>query len=181
MIYQIKYADDFMYFVMGDLEVLSVMPDFNIYDLGGDLSFDWVTPPGEFIKSDNGSTKVPDVACWGYSNPVVNSKAHQKLAPFLNEFGEFLPVSVEGIEYFIYNLKTQLGNEVVDIDNCEVLTQDGFQIEVTKMALFSDRIDDNKTPVFTVEFDQGVKLFCGDRFKDLVESEGLKGLCFKPI
>lgn len=181
MIYQVKYSRDYMYFVMGDLEILSIMPDFNLYDFGGDLSFEWLTPPGEFIKSDGGSIKLPDVACWGDTRPVLNAKAHERLAPFLNSFGEFLPVSVEGITYFMYNLKIQLGEEIVDTDNCKVVMQDGYQVDVDQMVFFNDKVNDDETPLFSVEFDRGVRLFCGDRFKNLIESEGLSGLTFEKV
>ncbi len=145
---------------------------------------DWVMPDAIFRKSPNfkKADKLPDISFWTTSHMVLNQKAYDVLASQLKEYGEFLPVSIEGITYYIFNVLYLVDESFIDLDKSEREYEgEGdcrAQVGLHKLK-FKEELLSN-TLLFKTEFDTYLNIFCGDEFKDLVENAGLQGIVFKP-
>ena len=143
----------------------------------------WIKPNAVF-RQDNQSpkaTNLPDISSWVGSHPVFNQKAYYALAKPLKNYGEFLPVNVEGNTYYIFNILNVLDESFIDLDKSEqeFETIDGetMRTGLHKLQFKENLLND--TLVFKTAYDDYINVFCNDKFKQLVEEADLKGIIFK--
>ncbi len=97
----------------------------------------------------------------------MSKKAKNALEPILEDLGEYLPVTCDGVDSFIFNPLKVLGvNESLSV-------REDYE---TKAIVFNDQ---NFPLIFKTEFDDYVRLFCTDEFKKVVEDNNFLGLYFQ--
>lgn len=128
--------------------------------------------------SDDGNTiNLPDITCWFTDRLALNQTAYKALASTLAPYGEILPVTCEGIPYWIFHPTKKTGMDAVDlnkserevIEECEYI---GMQALVFKEEKLEHLL------IFQTEFNGFKNIYCTEKFKSLVEKAGLKGLLF---
>jgi hypothetical protein len=128
--------------------------------------------------SDNQNVmKLPDITCWFTDRLALNKTAYDALSSALEPYGELLPVTCEGVPYWIMHVTQRTGMDVVDltksqrevIEECEYI---GMQALAFKEEKLKDLL------VFQTEFSGYRNIYCTEKFKTLIEATGLKGLLF---
>jgi hypothetical protein len=61
--------------------------------------------------------KIPDITCWFTDNLVLNQKSYDLLVKKLSSYGEFLPVNVEGVPYWILHVNKFTDMDMIDEKN----------------------------------------------------------------
>lgn len=175
-----------------DFQRLDLMLDDVIDDRPDDISEDqvldfcrtncgmadwWPVPETAFI-SEGGSESdpMPDVSKWIDASLVLSPKAYRLLGATLEQWGELLPVRVSGERYYIFNCQT---TGEVDHSQSEKEYFEGEEVGVKKVAF--DAGDVSEKLVFKTPFNSCIEIYCGDRFKSLVEEFALTGVRFLPI
>lgn len=134
----------------------------------------WVEVSVTFFEESE-SLDFPDIICDQLGKLLLSNKAYDALRFALDSQGEFLPIkSNESANYgYIFNpLKTA---EELNAINESAVTHttwgevEGFGFSEEKLV---------HTPLFRTELDSYRGVYCTDKFKNLVEQEGLKGLLF---
>lgn len=136
----------------------------------------WVTPETGFINNaDVPEGAVPDIALWSGGSGsalVLSPKSFRYLGDLLQSYGEFLPVKVNGETYYIFNCLV-LG----EADDSKTVMEYAYEDEFGLKSIgFKDSV--NEHIVFKSTIDACITLFCGDRFKEAVESFELRGIIF---
>lgn len=181
-IYRIsKNIEEYMFFAIDELNIYEKMENFDIDAFGRPLAFKWVAPNAEFFPSDSGSNIIPDVTQWAGADLILNVKANQVLANYLSALGETLPLAGRCDRSCIFNPTNMFGNEIIDSDNTtSIYFDDGSWKQLDKLS-FVVGVEKLVPCVFTLNIDRGANLYCSDRFKIIVEENGLKGLLFESI
>ena len=151
---------------------LDQIESFFSYDLAlGDW---WKPVETSFEQAEHRTSAViPDLCSWHGSVLALSLDAKNKLEEYLDPLGEFLPITVTGDQFYLFNC-FEIG--VHDDINSKHRKLDGEIIGVDRIA-FNEADVKNKL-VFKTKFDNGGTLYCTDKFKDLVASLNLKGLVF---
>ena len=109
--------------------------------------------------------------------PSLNLNMSIESAELLKErlanFGEFLPVKAEGNSMVLFNLLT-FGQEQKDM--CLTKYEDGFEDGLELLTFEQDNIQ-NKL-LFKSKLEGAQKVYCTDEFKNIIQSNNLKGLVF---
>jgi hypothetical protein len=134
----------------------------------------WVDQGGSFDTVEGlKSTQKPDITTWNGANLLLTPKAYDGLKEHLESYGEFLPITIDEQEHYVFNC-------------LNVVTADKAQSEADivndlwmgiKSIGFEDEIVDSNL-VFKSKFDRCSTLYCGQKLKDLTDTLGLEGLLF---
>ena len=171
-----------MMFTLDDLNILEIMPDFQIHAFGQPLPFKWVAPSAEFITADDGSEVRPDVTQWSTNDLVVSNEAYEKLSSIItSKLVEIYPLGGDGSSYSFVNPVARVGNEVIDTNKFKIsYFEDGSVNEIESLVLKSSEVE-SLPALFTLTIDDGVDLYCTDVFVSAIEKENLKGLVFEEV
>jgi len=124
---------------------------------------------------------LPDVTNWGRNHLVFNQKAYDVIYKHLKPFGEFLPVSCEGNDYYLFNILQTTDDDLIDQDNSEknIMAMDGMdmQMGIKKLKFKENKLKD--ILIFKTDFDEYVGIFCNSYFKQLIEGANLEGIIFR--
>lgn len=133
----------------------------------------WKTPETEFIHlSGNTSAPIPDISKWIDSTLVLSPRAYRLLGELLQPSGELLPVSIGEETYYIFNCFI-LGKE--DEEKSRFEPSEGMQIGL-ELLEFKDSAAE--LLIFKSKLESCLSIFCGERFKNTVESFELNGIIF---
>lgn len=124
---------------------------------------------------DDKGMDIPEICPWVGGTLILSPKAFRLVKDSITGCGEFLPLKVGPEEYQIFNCLS-LGED--DLAASEVEYDGDLALWVNSLVTAPAN---NKQLVFKSPLEKGVTLFCTDRFKDVVESFGLKGLCFDEV
>ena len=141
------------------------------------LSSSWKDIGGTF--NDTGLTKnsrAPDISIWNGTFLILSSKAIRALEDALPYSGEFLPITINGAEYQIFNCQ-----RIVDVDETksERETINGEYLGLLTIS-FSQSTE-LTNPLCKTRFDNCSNLYCNDNFRQAVVKHKLGGLVFEPI
>ena len=137
----------------------------------------WPTPDTEFVAIDNDSKAlIPDISKWMDTSLVLSPKAYRLLGDTFKEWGEFLPITVRGEIFYIFNCLT-FG--LVHNNLCEKSYYEGEEVGI-KTIVF-DNQDVATKLVFKTTYNSCIELYCGDRLKNIVQSYELSGVIFSEI
>ena len=125
-----------------------------------------------YDDQDDKHMGTPEICPWVGGTLILSPKAFRLLKGSIKGCGEFLPIKVGPEEYQIFNCLS-LGED--DLLASEVEHDGDLALWVN--GLVTAPVND-KQLVFKSPLEKGATLFCTDRFKDVVESFGLKGLYF---
>ena len=126
-----------------------------------------------YDSSDSGTaSELPDITA-SNGKLFLNAKAYEKLHLLLEPHGEFLPVTYGKNEGYVFNCLS-LAESVDGLD--KKLSIKNEYGDLQSLAFHEDKM--LSTALFRSEFDDYMGFFCTDKFKDVVESAGLKGVTF---
>ena len=134
----------------------------------------WPTPDTEFVAIDDAAgAPIPDICKWIDASLALSAKAHRLLGDTLKPFGEFLPLTIRGEAFYIFNCLT-LGK--INEDLCEKNIYKGQEAGI-KSLVFDERDVADKL-VFKTTYDSCMDLYCAERLKHIVEDYKLTGILF---
>lgn len=182
-IYKIKkYFDEYYTFTIKNSELGSKMPSYSPKFRAKPRLDQWVTPNAEFYASDTYSEeipRIPDITTWVTGNLVLNQKAYDALADKLSASGEFLPISVEGIDYYMLNTLKVIPTEGIDLSQSMDFIDSGVNRGKTNVGFDPSTLDG--AIVFKTPTDHLLYSYGTDDFKALVDQHGLTGLDLEDI
>ncbi|MGF1725253.1 hypothetical protein [Photobacterium nomapromontoriensis] len=117
---------------------------------------------------------VPDVSLWASTYLVLNAKAYASLNEELCNEGEFLPITADGENYYIFNCLS-FGQE--DETTCVKKYLDGIEDGID--TLFFDDIDVAGRYLFKSKLQGCQALYATEHFKELCEQHLFKGLRYE--
>lgn len=124
----------------------------------------WPSFQTGFSHIDGEKNLMPDISYWIGATFVVSPKAYRFLSKFLSQYGELLPFSVEGEDYYIFNCLNMVSVKPVlshpEEPDFRGISDLQLNDIVKPSAPFLPRI------------------YCNDRFRDAVNSFGLSGIAF---
>ncbi|CCU72633.1 imm11 family protein [Thalassolituus oleivorans] len=183
MIYQLD--PDFERFYSFDFDVedlLEKMPRYSQRFRAKPRLSDWVEPEGRFYRSQcfSGDTKsVPDMSVWALGNLILNERAYGVFSEFIGMAGEFLPLTVNGCAFYMFNTLKVLNGDQVDCSNAVDIIDSGVHFGKAGFDILEDQL--NKVEIFKLKEEKLVHSFVTQGFKSLCEDEGLTGLNFLQI
>lgn len=127
------------------------------------MSAFWPSMKTGFSKIEDGENHIPDITDWIDATLVLSPDAYRYTKTFMEPFGEFLPIHIDGKTHQIFNCLT---------------TAETDSAKCTEDKLVFDEKSVGEKLLFKSPDQHCLDVFCTDRFKDLVESYGLKGLVF---
>lgn len=133
----------------------------------------WKTPETDFI-SVNGdeSAPIPDISLWVDAALVLSPKAHRMLGDLLQPSGEFLPVSIQGEHYYIFNCLS-IGEE--DTEKSKFEKHKDIPLGLKCLSFKETAYD---LVIFKSHLENCLTVFCGERLKAAVDSFSLTGAKF---
>ncbi|WP_250461758.1 hypothetical protein [Microbulbifer litoralis] len=140
-----------------------------LIDIWGDVKSNFAPVEG------TQSIKVPDISVWKGTGLVFSGRAHAYFKLMLEPFGEFLPVEVEGHNFYLFHLMTE---GKADLDN-SAREDDDFGEPMTVTALKFDDIDIKNKLLFKSEYEFYQSTFCNQKFRELYQEYELEGLVFE--
>lgn len=145
---------------------------FDFSELNTPLTQLWQTPETRYVNSDKKQGLQPDISCWVDATLVLSPKAYRLLKDVLQDTGEFLAVKIIGETHYIYNCFTW---GEVNEGACQFNDEEGMLAGLKHLEFKSNA---SNLLVFKAEIERGLTLFCGERFKEVVESFELHGIIF---
>ncbi|WP_062262465.1 hypothetical protein [Endozoicomonas arenosclerae] len=131
----------------------------------------WQTMEIEFYSSSVGKVSaIPDIS-QRHGRLFISQEAHAKLQPLIHSCGEFLPVTYNQEHGYIFNVLT-LSDDALDLNLCK--KNEWGEIEWIAF-------DEQKLPgfpLFRIEYDNYMAVFCNEQFKQACEDAGLQGVRF---
>lgn len=181
-VYRINYDFERYYsFSIANAELGRKMPDFSPRFKAKARKNTWVSPVAQFFKSVNYKGKdvsLPDITTCYAGNLVLNGKAYDALHERLSPLGEFLGVTYEEENYYMFNNLTVIDDSTIDERKSEIFTRDEVYIGGEPLVFNENCI----LPwVFKTRFDRLVLSYCGDAFYEEVTKLGLTGLIFNKV
>lgn len=138
----------------------------------------WKPLPGKFTDwSDKKNVlKIPDITVWFTNEIVLNKKGYEDLANSLNNYGEFLPITVEGKPYWVLHVTKFVTEDAINTLHSTRIIDEAECITVEDLAFNEQAISD--LFIFRTEFTGYKNIYCTEKFKTLIETAGLRGLLF---
>ncbi|WP_428818811.1 hypothetical protein [Microbulbifer sp. MCCC 1A16149] len=121
------------------------------------------------------AVKIPDVSVWKGAGLVFSGQAYALFKLMLEPFGEFLPIEVEGHDFYLFHIMEE-GEVDTESSSRE---NDEFGEPMTVNNLEFDRNDVDEKLLFKSEYEFYQAPFCNEKFKELYEEYDLEGLVFE--
>jgi hypothetical protein len=127
-------------------------------------------------SENNDVAKPPDITLWFTSEIICNTKAYEILNSELSEYGEWLPVSCEGIPYWLLHVTKKTGMEAIDQSKSSRTVDETGYPDIQALSFVEEEISD--LLIFKSEYSDFDNIYCTERFRTLVKESGLNGLLF---
>lgn len=121
-----------------------------------------------------GAVKIPNISIWKNATLVLSEKAYASLGLILKEYGELLPISVQGFNYYIFNI---LASGKVDESKSLYEWDDDVALGVEKLVF--DESDIREKVVFKSFHNGFGGIYCSEAFKSTCEELDIDGLRFE--
>lgn len=156
----------------GDFETLNVQID------GTQRASTWSPPQMRLVREDEGKSLTESDSPWLGSHVLIfRRRALGYVGAFLEEHGELLPVGCPDADLAIFNPRAV---EALDEGASSVLRfSNGRIMRVMKHVFRADVVAE--TSAFKIPSLRVSPTFVGERFVELWNSAGLKGLDFKKV
>ncbi len=179
MVYRINFDTNKYMGVFIDEDELDEKVGDLLYPDGASILDDWEATPNAELYDATGRERddlvKPDIASW-VGNLALSPKAYDCLAEYLMPLGEFLPISINGEIWQVFNLTYTLGNQVIDEQNSEQALSGSIYMGLKSLAFREDQL--NEALCFRCKYDQGVGQFSTRKMRDLISTSELTGLIF---
>lgn len=130
-----------------------------------------------FDGSDSGNViTLPDITLWSTDDIVCNEEAYTVLKNKLDSYGEWLPILIEGVSYWLLHVTKKTGMDFVDLNKSERIVDRVGDIEVRKLTFYSEKIEE--LLILKTEYNNYKNIYCTEAFKSLLEENDLKGMIF---
>ncbi|MDF3012909.1 MAG: hypothetical protein K0Q78_1113 [Cellvibrio sp.] len=152
--------------------------------LGSETQFHFSRSPKQYsanwksfdIKFESlGSSKkasMPDVMVRN-GRLFLTTAAHDILNPIISSHGEFLPITYDGNNGFIFNVLS-IAEDFDGVDK-KLSTKNEFG-EVQSLLFNENKLKNHA--LFRAEFDNYLGMYCDDALKNAIEDNQLKGITF---
>lgn len=138
------------------------------------LKNEWVPVDVKF-ESDSKKNAVPDISVWNLSCLVLSKKAHDILKEILNPIGEFL---VLNNGFYLYNCLESVTAETIDAKKTKLKIEEESSNHIPEsLGFILDKIKEKH--LFKPGFLENSFLVCQNSFKELAETNQLKGVIFE--
>lgn len=147
--------------------------------------WDMHNPPQMLLQSYEQNQKnvdgkmriVPDIGNFNPGDIILSKMAAERLENFWLRFGELLPLDVEGVTYFYYNVTNVIEN-AVDFEK----SIKGRRGQLRRPAFIADAIPDD-LQIFKIPEQRFASLYVsGHGFTKLIQEQGLKlGVYIFPV
>lgn len=156
----------------GDFETLNVQVN------GSRRGHEWSPPQMRLLREDEGKSLLESDSPWLGSDALIfRKRALQRVGAFLEEHGELLPLRCPDADLAIFNPKVV---DAFDEAASSVLRfSSGRIMHVTKHVFRGDVVAE--TSAFKIPNLRASPTFVSERFVELWNSAGLKGLDFKMV
>lgn len=125
-------------------------------------------------ENKRGSRKLnPDLYLTEYMWLILSARSKKLLTPLLRKAGEFLPFDCDGEPYYLL-----VPHHIISVneDESEHYVIQGIT-QGTEKVVFRDE-DVGLHVLFKTAFDNGLNLYCAEKFKKAVENYDLTGIYF---
>lgn len=168
---------EYMRFQLDNFDFLDKLGDeFELSDLGKPIQHAWKPVKGKYYPGV-GARNMPDISTWEADMLILNQKAYVQIGELLQPYGELLPVDVESGTCYLFNLLARLPENVIDTDRSEYEYFEEEPVGFRTLYFDGMHIPEDQL-LFGVQSHFAYNLYCGDRFKHLMEEKGLQGLVF---
>lgn len=185
MIYKLNHDfENTFSFLVDPVELVNKMPNYRPRQKAKALLDGWVTPDASFYASENyilDSEQIPDVTTWKLGYIVLNQKAYDYLHQCLVGAGEFLPVNVNDIQYYIFNPLYVIADSAVNKTKAVEIIDAGVHLGQGNVSFGESVLNKDNISIFKTNTDQLVFSYCTDQFKKICEDYNLKGLIFESL
>ncbi len=177
-----KLTDDYekhFTFTIKGAELYNKMPDYSPRFNTKTRLTEWVKPDASFYATENylnEKVSIPDITTWVAGNLVLNTRAYEILSDTLKVSGEFLPVSVEGIDYYIFNTLRIIDEKYIDKTKAREVIDGSVNVGLENISFSTNGLEDDG--VFKSESDHLLHTYCTENFKQLLIDNNLNGLLF---
>lgn len=156
----------------GDFETLNAQID------GTQRGQTWSPRQMRLVREDEGNLLTESDSPWLGSHALIfRKRALERVGAFLEEHGELLPVSCPGADLAIFNPRVV---DALDEAASSVLRfSNGRIMRIMKHAFRADVVAE--TQAFKIPNLRVSPTFVGERFVELWNSAGLKGLDFQQV
>lgn len=179
MVYKLRFdRNNFMEFDLSPTEIETKLGDMFALDTAEKWASIWKPLEGSFFDDSDKQTVIalPDISLWANNEIVCNEKAYAVLKVELSPFGEWLPISIEGISYWLFHVTNRTSIDFVNVKESARTIDEVDYIEIEKLSFNEDML--NNMLVFKTEYNNYKNIYCTDSFKSLIEKNKLKGLIF---
>ncbi len=185
MIYKLKYDFENSALISIDgLELAKKMPSLRPKFFAQPKAQRWVEPEATLYRSEHFKGDVliaPDVSIWSTGVLTLNAHAYKVLQPSLAKAGEFLPLSIDGEQYYLFNILYIVPDVAIDKENAVDVIDSGVHYGLDNVAFNEEYLSSNGILVFKTNTDRLLHSYCTSTFKELYENKGFKGMRFDPI
>lgn len=185
MIFTLKNDFENTYSLLIDgIELHTKMPSFKPRFFAKPRWQEWVMPEASFYCSENFEgmgESLPDVTNWATGVLVLNPKAYEVFHNYLANSGEFLPISINGGTYYLFNTLYIIPDAAIDKRKAVEVIDTGVHFGQTNVAFDEAFLDSEKVGVFKSNTNKLLHSFCTEKFKTIYEENGFKGLVFERV
>lgn len=185
MIYKLKDDHPISCLLLIDgVELYTKMPTYKPRFFAKPRLQEWVMPEASFFFSDGAEQMkedLPDITTWSTGVLAFNPKAYGVFHTSLEKAGEFLPISVYGETYYLFNTLYVIPDTEIDKSKAVDLIDTGVHLGQVNVAFDEDFLAAKNISVFKSNTNKLLHSFCTEQFKKLYEENGFKGLVFEPV
>lgn len=185
MIYRLGYDFENTALISIDgVELAKKMPSLRPKFFAQPRSQDWVAPEATLYRSENFKGKgtiPPDVTTWSTGVLALSSRAYEALHELLKNAGEFLPISVEGEAYFLFNTLYIVPDKAVNKDKAVDIINSGVHFGQDNVAFDEEYLNSQGILVFKSGTDRLLHSYCTSEFRKVYDENGFKGLVFGEV
>lgn len=183
MIYKIQdnYKEYYLLLPDGN-DIFTKMPSYSQKFRAKPRLDSWVAPNFSFYASENyeGETEqLPDISLWALGNLVLNPKAYDVLKDTLASSGEFLPLIIGDVTYYMLNTLFVIPEEGIDRSNEIEIVDSGVHMG-QKNIVFNETALGGRD-IFKTPTDKLRASYCTKVFKALYDQHKLNGLVFEAL
>ena len=183
MIY--KITDDYINtcsLLIDNVELGTKMPTYRPRFFAQPRAQEWVTPKASFFFGDGKEEMkedLPDVTTWSTGVLAFNPKAYDVFHESLSKAGEFLPISVYGETYYLFNTLYIIPDTAVNKSKAVEVIDTGVHFGQTNVAFDEKLLASENISVFKSNTNKLLYSFCTDEFKNVYESNNFTGIVFE--
>ena len=183
MIY--KLNDDFpntCLLLIDGVELHTKMPTYRPRFFAKPRLHEWVMPKASFFFGESAEEMkedLPDITTWSTGLLVFNPKAYEVFHKLLANAGEFLPISVYGETYYLFNTLYVIPDTAIDKSKAVEVIDTGVHFGQSNVAFDEIFLSHEKVLVFKSNTNKLLHSFCTEHFKNIYEINNFKGISFE--